>query len=184
MKLTLRKILLLAAAFVGVLVFVFSFVAAYRVVPSNNHWEQVNTFIWGARTTVYYDGSSHTAAPADAAKAVALPIVGAILAVLAGICLCVMVFAGEKLIKDQKMRMIIILCAAGLLVLSGIFMFFARYGFENKNMVDGSLYKTVKDYRDAMKQMNVKISCALPVVSGILAILGGGAAVVSQFVKE
>ena len=35
-----------------------------------------------------------------------------------------------------------------------------------------------------MKQMNAKISCALPVVSGILAILGGGAAVVSQFVKE
>ena len=184
MKLTLRKILLLAAAFVGVLVFVFSFVAAYRIVPSNNQWQQVNTFIWGARTTINYDGSSITASPDDALKAVALPIVGAILAILAGICLCVMVFAGEKLIKDKKIRMIVVLCAAGLLVLSGIFMFFARYGFENKNMVDGTLYKTVKDYREALAQVNIKVSCALPVVSGVLAILGGGAAVVSQFVKE
>ena len=184
MKLTLRKVLLMAAALFGLLVFVFSFIAAYRMVPTNGHWEQFNNFIWGSRTELAYDGSSHTSAPADAMKSAALPIVGAIFAILAAVCLCVMIFAGEKIFKNEKVRMIVIIAAGGLMVLGGIFTFFARLGFEQQNFVDGTLYKTVQDYRNALANAKVTISCALPIVSGILAILGGGAAIASQFIPD
>lgn len=185
MKLTLRKILLLAAAFVGVLVFVFSFVAAYRVTGGNS-WFEYQSVIWGSGRINYSDGSASILANDNRYPALVLPLIGAILVILSAICLCAVAFAGDKLVKDKKMRMIIVLVAGGLLVLGGVFMFFAPGQFvkayATKN--DISVENVDAAWKTALLSSTISKSCALPVVSGILAILGGGAAVVSQFVKE
>ena len=180
--LTLRNVLILSAALFGLLVFLFSFMAAYRVVPSNDHWSQAQVFIWGSRTTLNWDGSSHTVAAKDAEKALGLPIVGAILALLASAGLVVVVLLGDKLFKDEKLRKIVLFVLAGLLVLAGVFTFFAQMQFETNQAKEANM--TLKEYRDLMKDMNMKVSCGLPIVSGILAVLGGGAVTASQFIQD
>ena len=190
-KLTLRNLLICVAFLFGLLVFIFSFLAAYRMADGSD-WTQVNTIIWGARTSVSSDGSSHTVAPEDADKAVALSVVGAFLVLLGAVCALVIALVGDKFLKDEKVRKIVLFVAGGFMVLGGVFTFFTQNGYEQVNIVDklvnpmtgAKIYPTVADYRKAMKDAGLTLHCALPVISGILAILGGGAVVASQFVPD
>lgn len=180
--LTLRNVLICGAVLFALLVFLFSFMAAYRVTPSNGHWYQSQTIIWGSRTTKNWDGSSYTASANDAEKALGLPIVGAIFALLVAGGLVLVLLLGEKLFKDEKIRKIVLFALAGLLVLAGIFTFFAQLQFETNIAKEANM--TLKEYHDFMKDMNWKASCGLPIVSGILAMLGGAAVAASQFIPD
>ena len=180
-KLTLRNLLIWVAGLFGILVFVFSFITAYRL-SHGSDWTQINGIIWGARTTTMSDGSSHTAAPEDATKALGLPLVGAILVFLGAVCAVVVSLFGEKFLKDEKIRKIVLFVAGGFMVLGGVFTFFTMGAFEELQAKEGNV--TVQQYRDALAALGMKASCGLPIVSGILAILGGGAVVASQFVPD
>lgn len=182
--LTLRNVLILSAVLFGLLVFIFSFVAAFRLTPENGQWSENLGIIWGSRTVKNYDGSSHTVAPEDAYKGLALPIIGAILVFLAAICACLVVFLGDKIsfLKDEKVRKIVLFVCGGLFVLGGIFTFFTQAQLEAQMAKDNGI--TVNDLHDLWKNLGYKPSCGLPIVSGILAILGGGAIVASQFIAD
>ncbi len=184
-KLTLRNILIWCAGLFGILVFIFSFLAAYRLTQGAD-WSEARTFIWGARTTVYSDGSSQTVSPENAAKAAPLPIVGAFLVLVGALCAVCMSLFGDKLFKNEKVGKIVLFVAGGFMVLGGVFAFFAQGQFEQLNYVDTShgAIKSVEEYRKMIADAGFKISCALPVISGILAILGGGAVVASQFIPD
>ena len=93
---------------------------------------------------------------------------------------------GDKLFKNEKIGKIVLFVAGGFMVLGGVFAFFAQGQFEQLNYVDTShgAIKSVEEYRKMIADAGFKISCALPVISGILAILGGGAVVASQFVPD
>ena len=182
-KLTLRNLLICIAFLFGLLVFIFSFITAYRTTHGSD-WTQLNGIIWGARTTIASDGSSYTAPAKDATRALALPIVGALLAFIGGLCAFVIALFGGKIFKDEKIRKIILFVAGGFMVLGGIFTFFAQNGYEQYIVDNNPLYNTVQQYRDAVTKAGFTISCGLPIVSGILAILGGGAVIGSQFIPD
>ena len=180
--LTLKNILILAGAFLGLLVLLFSFLAAYRVNQGGSDWSEIRTIIWGARTTVNSDGSSNTVAAEDAIDALALPIIGAILAALAACGAVVLVFFGDKFFKEAKISKIAFFVVGGLLVLGGIFTFFTKGQFEAAYAKSGGM--TVEDYHDGLNLLKWTVSCALPIVSGILGVLGGASIIVSQFVPD
>lgn len=179
--LTLRNILICGGAFLAILVFIFSFVAAFRVTASNGTWNEFQGIIWGARTIKYSDGSSETLAPADAFGAVVLPLIGAILFILAGLGSIVLVLFGDKFLSEQVKKIGFIVCG-GLLVLGGIFTFFTAEGFIASYAA--KFNASVQDVKDVWAAVNAKVSCGLPIVSGILAIVGGGAICASQFIPD
>ena len=179
--LTLRNILICGGAFLAILVFIFSFVAAFRVTSSNGTWSEYQGIVWGARTIKFSDGSSETAAPQDAIGAVVLPLIGAILFILAGLGSIVLVLFGDKFLSEQVKKIGFIVCG-GLLVLGGIFTFFTAEGFIAN--VAAKAGGTAQQVKDMWAALNAKTSCGLPIVSGILAILGGGAICASQFVPD
>lgn len=180
--LTLRNVLILVGVLFGLLVFIFSFLAAFRLTANDGSWSQYQGIVWGARTVKNSDGSSHTYAADDALKALALPLVGAILALVGALCACVVLFLGDKLFKDEKVAKIVLLAAGGLLVLGGVFAFFTQGQFEAALAKEAGV--SVQDLHDLWNTLKQKPSCALPIVSGILAILGGGSIAVSQFLKK
>lgn len=184
-KLTLRNILVLVGVLFGLLVFIFSFLAAYRV-SAGEKWVEYQSVIWGIGRINYYDGSAKILADADKSQALALPLVGAILALVGALCACVLVFVGDKLFKDEKIRKIVFFVAGGLLILGGIFTLFAdgaaKTEFARWNGVD-TFDDVISLWKVALLSSSVAQSFALPIVSGILGILGGGAIVGSQFLK-
>ena len=79
-------------------------------------------------------------------------------------------------------RKICLFVAAGLLVVGGVFTFFALEGFY------GAMAKqmgvSVETLKKNIKDANYDVRCALPIISGILAIIGGGLVAGSQFVAD
>ena len=178
---TLRNILICAGAFLGLLIFVFSFLAAFRL-TNGSDWEEYRTFIWGCRTVGFSSGASVTMPAEDALKAVALPLVGAILALVAALGAAFVVLFGDKLLKNEKVSKICLIVCGGLLVLGGVFTFFAQEGLIS--IVADEMGITAENLKKGWDVAGTKVSCGLPIVSGILGVLGGGAIVVSQFLPE
>ena len=179
---TLRNVLILVGVLFALLVFVFSFLAAFRLTANNGNWSQYQGIIWGARTVKNSDGSSHTYAADDALQALALPLVGAILVLVGGLCALVVVLLGDKLFKDEKVAKIVLLAAAGLLVLGGVFTFLTQGQFEAALAKEAGV--EVQDLHDMWDLLNQKPSCGMPIVSGILAVLGGLSIAASQFLPN
>ena len=84
-------------------------------------------------------------------------------------------------VSEQIKKIGFIVCG-GLLVLGGIFTFFTAEGFIAN--VAAKAGGTAQQVKDMWAALNAKTSCGLPIVSGILAILGGGAICASQFVPD
>ena len=179
-KLTLRNVLICAGAFLAILVFVFSFLTALRSTSSYGDAEALNV-IWGS-TQVKDLASGKISDLPEARKALGLPLVGVILVLVGGLCALVMALFGEKLIKDEKVRKIVLLVAAGLVVLGGVFQFFVVSAYISSNAKEAGV--TVEEYKKQLEVMGVTLSSAMSIVSGILAILGGGAICASQFVAD
>ena len=178
---TLRNILVCAGAFLGLLIFVFSFLTALRF-TNGNDWNEYKGIIWGCRTVAFSNGSSITSSADDALKALGLPLVGAILALVAALGAAVLVLFGDKLFKNEKVSKIALIVCGGLLVLGGVFAFFTQESFIKVAADEAGI--SVENYKKALEIAGTKISCGLPVVSGILGILGGAAIVVSQFLPN
>ena len=177
-KLTLRNVLICCAAFFAVLVFVFSFLTALRV-SSGSDWVEYRNIIWGCNGQRNSDGSAEIYAQADRLGAAALPLVGAILTLVGGLAAVVVALV----VKDEKIRKIVLFVCGGLLVLGGVFCFFGENGFYGAVAAKSNI--TVEQAKQLVTMNgNFKVSCGLPIVSGILAILGGGAVVASQFVPD
>ena len=185
-KLTLRNVMICVGVLFGLLVFVFSFLAAYRV-SAGEKWIEYQTTIWGIGRVNHNDGSAEILANADRTQALALPLIGAILALVGALCTCTLVFVGDKLIKDEKVRKIVMFVAGGFMVLGGVFTFFAD-GAMKAEFVRWSgasnFDSVVATWKLALVSSSISQSYALPIVSGILGVLGGGAIVCSQFVSD
>ena len=179
MKLPLRNVLIFCAAFLAVLVFVFSFLTSIRFANGSGNWNEWKGIIWGAGRINYNDGSAQILANDDKLGAIALPLVGAILVFLGGVCAVVT----SLVVKDQKVAKIVLFAAAGLLVLGGVFSFFVQNGFYQAYATKHGI--SVENAKSLLTSLGYdKVSCGLPVVSGILAILAGGAVAASQFVPD
>lgn len=179
-KLTLRNVLICAGAFLAVLVFVFSFLTALRSTSSYGDMEALNV-IWGATKAKDIASGKISDLP-EAQKALGLPLVGAILVLVGGLCALVMALFGEKLIKDEKVRKIVVLVAAGLVVLGGVFQFFVVSAYISAQAKANGV--TVEQYKKLLEDGGVTLSSTMSIVSGILAVLGGGAICASEFVKS
>lgn len=183
-KLTLRNVLVCCATLLAILVFIFSFLTSFRVSAGTN-WIEYKGIVWG--TGKYADQAGNVTVLDPKAAAVALPLVGAILTLVGGLCACVMAFFGEKLIKDAKVRKIVLFVAGGLMVLGGVFCFIYKDAFINALVVRGgynSFTALETAWKFAVGATTYTTSCALPIISGILAIVGGVAIVCSQFVND
>ena len=178
---TLRNILVCAGAFLGLLIFIFSFLTAFRL-TNGSDWNEYRGIIWGCRTVAFSDGSSVTASGDDALKAVGLPLVGAILALVAALGAAFVVLFGSKVFKNEKVSKIVLIACGGLLVLGGVFAFFTQAGFEKVLADEAGI--SVENLKKLWDAAGTKVSCGLPIVSGIFAILGGAAIVVSQFLPN
>ncbi len=178
-KFTLRDILICAGAFLGVLVFIFSIVAELRIVGVGMYGDtSYLNFIWGAtRVKDNVSGAVDTLPAEMQLGAVALPLIGAILALVAGLGAVVVNF----LVKDEKVRRICMFVCGGLLVLGGVFTFFAETSYLTTAAKKGGM--TLDQYKQYLQAHNLAVKCGLPIVSGILAIVGGGAVCASEFVK-
>ena len=178
-KFTLRDILICAGAFLGVLVFIFSIVAELRMVGTGfiGDTSYLN-FIWGAtRMRDNANGAVDTIPAEVQLGAMALPLVGAILALVAGLGALVVNFV----VKDAKLRRICMFVCGGLLVLGGVFTFFAETSYLSAAAKRAGI--TLEQYKQYLQSSHVAIKCGLPIVSGILAVVGGGAVCASEFVK-
>lgn len=179
MKLTLRNILIWVAALFAILVFVFSFLPEVRFINSLSDSSYLH-IIWGS-DIVRNNANGQTAALDPKLGGAGLAIAGAFLALVGGLCALCLSFFGEKLFKDAKVLRIVMFVAAGLLVLGGIFTFFAVEGFYGAMAKEMGV--TVDQFKKQLADSNTTVKCGLPIVSGILGIVGGGSIVASQFVK-
>lgn len=178
--LTLRNVLICAGALLAILVFIFSFVAEFRAVSPMGDSSLLD-FIWGG-TKMRNNATGAIADGGDGVGVVVLPMIGAILAILGGLCAVVIALFGDKLFKNEKVAKIVLLVAGGLIVLGGVFTLFAQEGYiGNVAKAEGV---TVDQYKAIIESQNITLKCGLPIVSGILGVLGGGAIVASQFVPE
>ena len=177
---TLKNLLLCAAVLFAIVVFCFSFLTSFRV-EAGSKWLEYRGIIWGAQKVAYSNGDvSALSAQMDA---VALPLVGAILVLVGAIVACVFGFAFKK----QGWAKFAVVAGAALMVLGGVFCFLYRAGFDAALMK----YYGVDDmnqvelvWKASLVSSSVKTSCGLPIVSGILAILGGSIACGSIFLKK
>ena len=171
-KLTLRNLLLCGGALAGLVAFVFTFLAKVTVSFMGSVTQYKNA-IWGAKVQIGSDSWLQLGPSV-------LPMIGAILIIVAAICAGVMLLAGETLVKEEKIRKIILWVAAGLMVVGGVLLFFTLQGF-----VKAYADKTHQDYSTLLKnikEMNPKTT--MSVIAGIGAILGGLCIGVAPVVKQ
>ena len=178
--LTLKNILLCVAGLFAVAVFVFSFLTSYRVEAGNN-WLEYKGIIWGAKQIAYSNGDIK--AISEPLKAVALPLVGAILVLVGAVIACVCGLAFQK----KHWAKLVVASAATMMVLGGVFCFLYKLGFENSLMayygVD-SMDKVELVWKGALLSTSIKTSCGLPIVSGILSIVGGCLVFLANLLKK
>ena len=177
MKLSLKKILVLAGALLGVVAFFMMFVDAIKV--------SVTTVVIGNSSTdvSYYSGLESLFGVKNnsgdiVVKGAGGAFVGYLLALLGGAAAVV----SALVIKDKKMAMYIVIGAAALMVVGAVLMFCEKAMFLGVNEIDsasgaaglGSILGASYEYGLG----------AGPIVGGILAILGAGCAGASIVVKE
>ena len=185
-KLTLRNVLICCGAFLALLVFIFSFLTTLRLVDGSTTTTYQN-IIWGTNKEIVVNGGTKVEQTLDPAyPAAVLPFIGVLMVILGGIGAVVVALV----VKDEKIRKIALLACAGLIVVGGVFHFFTYSSFAdavaryyNDHKISSALPdRTGQYYLDAWKDSQPSV--AMAVISGILAILGGGAVCVSQFVKD
>lgn len=184
-KLTLRNLLVCCAVLFGLLVFIFSFITSVKGYDGGgNYTGSYKNVVWGCSSFVMPNGTEMKAAkPYDACV---LQVIGAILVLVAAICAGVLAFAGEKLVKNEKVRKIVMLVAGGMMVVGAVFAVLTPLSFFDvlaKEYAE-QMHCTVEQAKEALKAGGGTLSAPMSIVSGILALLGGGAVVASQFVPD
>lgn len=109
-----------------------------------------------------------------------LPLVGWILIVVGVVCGLCVAFLGKKFIKNPKVERIVGLCAACLVLVGGVFQFFALRAFAGVIAKDAGV--EVEDIMTVLKES--KAAVPLCTVGGILGIVGACALAVREFLPE
>ena len=181
---TLKNILLLGAAFFGLLAFFLSFGASMKVTMEGTRGE-LRHIIWGCDAAVY-DGHVE-AIPYKIGPSV-LPMVGLIL-ILVGILAAVVV---GLFLNKPFAKWIVVGCAV--VALAGSIMAFIVIGPFARAYVDAmikamGIQPTQAQYDQALAEVKTMFKngdpvTVIPVLSGIFGIIAAGAAGVSQFLPE
>ena len=181
-KLTLKNIILLAAAGVAFIVFCLSFAIPLRFTAEESG--RAPFIIWGCSKLVA-DGGKEMAwydiIGIEKLDPNFFGLFGVLLALLAAAALVLAVFV----IKNEKVAKIIVLVCAGVLLLSGIFQFLLVSGFK-ASLVNPIIRKFGEAIRaDAEKEVAYMQSyfrlSAGSVICGVVTILAAVAAGVSPF---
>ena len=136
--------------------------------------------VFGARESVITDGVHSESNPLNYGPSV-LPLIGWILILVGLICGALVAFLGGKLFKNEKLAKILLLAAAGLVLVGGVFQFFALRSFAGviaKEMGDVDAKEVFED----MKTAGYKIP--LCTVGGVLGIVAALSLAVVPFLPE
>ena len=185
--LTLKNILVCVGALFGILLFAVSFADGMKGVIDGVD-ARIPNIVWGSTKIIgSFDGHVETVPFYDGfglanSGVLALPFIGVLLALLSAIGACVVLF----LVKDAKAQKIALLVCGGLLLLGGIFQFFAGAMFPghvaNKMIANGVIPESNRELVHRMfSDMHANAAVYL---TGIFGILGGAAIAVSQFLPE
>ncbi len=184
--LTLKNLILCGVSLLALLVFIFSFSTNVNMYDAaGNLTGRSLAVIWGGKTDIgigYVLSVKYEYPVAANHSALALPLIGSLLVFLAGICaLCLGLF-GEKFLKDAKTLKICMFVLAGLMVLGGVFVLLTPLSFFNVIAKERAELQgvDVETMKELMKAQGGTLKSTKAIVSGIMAILGGAAVVVSQ----
>lgn len=185
--LTLKNILVCVGALFGILVFALSFADGMKGVMDGAD-ARIPNIVWGStKLFITYGGQTETFAFYDGfgvanSGILALPFIGVLLALLSAIGACVVLF----IVKDAKVQKIALLVCGGLLLLGGVFQFFAGAMFPghvaNKMIANGVIPES---NRELVYRMFANMHANAAVyLTGVFGVLGGAAIAVSQFLPE
>ena len=172
-KLTLRNVAIWFAALLALVVFILSFTAKFWY-GTKAGGIMFNNIIWGSKYGAEWSGGHEYGASIPGVGPAVLPMIGIILVLLSAIGAVVVSFV----VKDEKLRKIIILVCAGLMLLGGVFAFITR-------PTGAKLLWAAVHFKeeDAIK-LGYNPRCPGGTACGILAIVGGVAIAVPQFLKD
>ena len=172
-KLTLRNVAIWFAALLALVVFIVSFTAKFWY-GTKAGGIMFNNIIWGSKYGAEWSGGHEYGASIPGVGPAVLPMIGIILVLLSAIGAVVVSFV----VKDEKLRKIIILVCAGLMLLGGVFAFITR-------PTGAKLLWAAVHFKeeDAIK-LGYNPRCPGGTACGILAIVGGVAIAVPQFLKD
>ena len=172
-KLTLRNVAIWFAALLALVVFIVSFTVKFWY-GTKASGIMFNNFIWGSKSGAEWSGGHMYGGSFPGVGPAVLPMIGVILVLLAAIGAVVVSFV----IKDEKLRKIIILVCAGLMLLGGVFAFITRPTGAKL------LWAAVHFKEEDAIAMGYNPRCPGGVVCGILAIIGAASIAVPQFLKD
>ena len=172
-KLTLRNVAIWFAALLALVVFIVSFTVKFWY-GTKADGIMFNNFIWGSKSGAEWSGGHMYGGSFPGVGPAVLPMIGVILVLLAAIGAVVVSFV----IKDEKLRKIIILVCAGLMLLGGVFIFITRPTGAKL------LWAAVHFKEEDAIAMGYNPRCPGGVVCGILAIIGAASIAVPQFLKD
>ena len=182
-KLTLRNIIICSCALLAVLVFCLSFAVKGYMDVEGSHIKLFNA-VWNpAKVFISENGHSETIILRKEQTSVfALPLIGFILVLVAGIGAVVVSF----LFKNEKLAKILVLVCAGLGIVGGVFMFFvSETTVRTFCMAETGSLDDLQRLKDILKESGGKYyTGTLGIICGVLSILGGVAIGVSQFLTD
>lgn len=184
-KLTLRNVLVCCAFLFALVVFVMSFLAAYRYtynsVGANDN--TVYGIIWGANSyknvqTILNNVTVTQGKYDKPYDPAAMGLVGTLLVFVGALAALVV----SLVLKESKVRKYVLIGCGALVVVGAVLTFFTVESFYASYAKANNT--TVKDVKDYLASLGAKVHCALPIIMGILGIVSGGAIVCSQFVSD
>ena len=182
-KLTLRNIIILCAAFVGLLVFCLSFAVKGTMDVEGAHITISNAVWHPAKVVITEHGHvQFVTLRNDQIAIFALPLIGAILALVAGAGAVVVALV----VKDNKIAKFALLGCALLAVVGGVFMFFVSETIlRTVVMAEAGSLDYLEQMREYVKQAGGTYNGgALSYILGALGILAGVAIGVAPFLPE
>ena len=172
-KLTLRNVAVWFATLLALVVFIVSFTAKFWY-GTKAGGIMFNNIVWGSKYGAEWSGGHEYGASIPGVGPAVLPMIGIILVLLSAIGAVVVSFV----VKDEKLRKIIILVCAGLMLLGGVFAFITRPTGAKL------LWDTVHFKEEDAIKLGYNPRCPGGTACGILAIVGGVAIAVPQFLKD
>lgn len=171
-----KNIMIFVGLLIAIVVFVLSFLT--QAIFSGENEIHFKNVIWGCTScTRINDGRVMLCEM----NPVYLSVIGTILVLVCGMLSFVAIFIDE-LYLNKKTKFITTLVCGSLMAVGGVFLFFTLEGFYVAYMENESM--SVDFLRDYINYYNIKTSCPLSIVSGVLSIVGGTLVIASQFIDK
>lgn len=179
--LTLHNVILCCAAFVGLLFFGLSF-AAKASASVQGVTYAFNGSVWGSFSLILSSQGTDLSNTLNVHGLFPLPMIGFILLLvgtLAALC-------GGLLVKDEKIKKIVLLSCAVLVLTGGVFQFFNSenfyYAFQATFAED---FPTVERVKELFAESGAKVTGgALCIISGIFSIISACGIGLVPFIKD